>query len=455
MENKKENIMGTKPVRPLLVGMAVPIMLSMLVQAMYNIVDSIFVAQVSEDALAAVGLAFPIQNLMIAVAVGTAVGVNALLSRRLGEKDYTKAALVTNNGIFLSIITWAVFAVAGFLGSGVFMRSFHQSEYITSAGTQYLEICTVFSLGLFVAITTERILQVTGKTVYQMISQMAGAVVNIILDPILIFGWLGLPKMGVTGAAVATVIGQTCGMIIGLVLNKLYNHEVQITFKGFRPDKYSIKGIYHVGFPSIVMQSIGSVMTYGMNLILADFTATAVAVFGIYFKLQSFVFMPVFGVTNALVPIVGFNYGARRKDRIMQATRVSMVMVCIIMTLGTGVFLLAPDALLSVFNASADMYAIGRVALRVISISFPFAGVAIVLSSLFQAMGEGMLSLRLSVIRQLVVLLPSAWLLARFGGLDAVWYSFLIAEAVSIVVALLSYRYLSNNKLAAMKTENE
>ncbi len=450
MEERKENIMGTRPVSKLLPGMAFPIMLSMLVQALYNVVDSIFVSMVSENALTSVSLAFPVQSLMIAVSVGTGVGINALLSRRLGERNFEAANRVAANGIFITVLSWAAFAVFGALGSGFFMRAFTQNEEILSGGTAYLRIVTVLSLGLFMSVTMERVLQVTGNTTYQMISQMVGAVTNIALDPVLIFGLLGLPALGVAGAAWATVIGQFCGMTTALVINHLKNHEVRLQFKGFRPDGQAIRGIYQVGLPSIIMQSIGSVMTVGMNKILIEFTETAVSVFGVYFKLQSFVFMPVFGVTNALVPIVGYNYGARSKERIRQATRLALGMVLAIMAAGTLIFQLAPRWLLGLFNASETMIGIGIPALRIISVSFCFAGAAITLSSVFQALGDGVLSLIMSVVRQLLLLLPSAYLLARLVGLDAVWFSFLIAEAASVTLAVVFYRRVYRDKIAKL-----
>ena len=447
MEERRENIMGTQPINRLLPSMAFPIMLSMLVQALYNVVDSVFVSMVSENALTSVSLAFPVQNLMIAVAVGTAVGINALLSRRLGEKNFEAANKVAENGIFVTVLSWAVFAVFGAACSGLFMGAFTQNAEILAGGTDYMWIVTVFSLGLFMSVTMERVLQVTGKTVYQMISQMTGAVVNIILDPVFIFGWLGLPAMGVAGAAWATAIGQFCGMAVGIGINHVKNHEVRLNFRGFRPDWHSIKGIYQVGLPSIIMQSIGSVMTFGMNKILIAFTETAVSVFGVYFKLQSFVFMPVFGVTNALVPIVGYNYGARSSQRIQQATRLSLLMTTAIMALGTVIFQVAPGPLLSLFSASDTMLSIGIPALRIISVSFCFAGVAIVFSSVFQALGDGMLSLVMSAVRQLLLLLPCAFVLAKLGGLDAVWFSFLIAEVASVTLAVVFYRSLYNKKI--------
>ena len=450
MEERKENIMGTRPMSKLLPGMAFPIMLSMLVQALYNVVDSIFVSMVSENALTSVSLAFPVQSLMIAVAVGTAVGINALLSRRLGEKNFDAANRVAANGIFVTVLSWVVFALFGAVGSGFFMRSFTQIDEIVTGGTAYLRIVTVLSFGLFMSVTMERILQVTGKTTYQMISQMVGAITNIVLDPILIFGLLGLPAMGVAGAAWATVFGQCCGMTTSLVLNHLKNHEVQLKFRGFRPDGQTIRGIYQVGLPSIIVQSIGSVMTVGMNKILIEFTETAVSVFGVYFKLQSFVFMPVFGVTNALVPIVGYNYGARSKERIQQATRLALGMALAIMAAGTLLFQLAPRMLLGLFSASPTMIEIGVPALRIISVSFCFGGLAITLSSVFQALGDGVLSLIMSAVRQLLFLLPSAYLLAKLVGLNAVWFSFLIAEAVSAMLAIVFYRRVHRNKIAKL-----
>ena len=428
----QENKMGVLPIGRLLTNMAVPMMIAMLVQACYNVVDSVFVAQISEDALNAVSLAFPLQNLMIAFGAGTAVGINALLSRRLGEKNFEAANKVAENGIFVTVLSWAVFAVFGAACSGLFMGAFTQNAEILAGGTDYMWIVTVFSLGLFMSVTMERVLQVTGKTVYQMISQMTGAVVNIILDPVFIFGWLGLPAMGVAGAAWATVIGQFCGMAVGIGINHVKNHEVRLNFRRFRPDWHSIKGIYQVGLPSIIMQSIGSVMTFGMNKILIAFTETAVS---------------VFGVTNALVPIVGYNYGARSSQRIQQATRLSLLMTTAIMALGTVIFQVAPGPLLSLFSASDTMLSIGIPALRIISVSFCFAGVAIVFSSVFQALGDGMLSLVMSAVRQLLLLLPCAFVLAKLGGLDAVWFSFLIAEVASVTLAVVFYRSLYNKKI--------
>lgn len=451
-EKKQENIMGTQPIGKLLPSMALPIMLSMLVQALYNIVDSVFVARISENALTSVSLVFPVQNLIIAVSVGTAVGINALLSRRLGEKNYEAAEKVANNGVAITVLSWAVFALFGLFFSGAFMGIFTDNAEIAAGGTTYMRIVTVFSLGTFMEITMERVLQVTGNTLYQMASQMTGAVVNIILDPILIFGLLGLPKMGITGAAVATVLGQFVAMGLALTLNHWKNNEVRLSLKGMLAlDGRTVKGIYQVGLPSIIMQSIGSVMTFGMNKILISFTETAVSVFGIYFKLQNFVFMPVFGINNALVPIVGFNYGARKKERILSTVKLAAAMVTGVMAVGLLLFQAAPAWLLGLFNASEAMLAIGVPALRLISLCFLFAGVAIVFSGMFQALGEGMLSMWISIIRQLVVLLPAAFVLAKMGGLNAVWYAFLLAESISFCLSLFCFRRTYKKKLQKLE----
>ena len=432
MEARKENKMGTMPVSRLLISMSLPIMISMLVQAMYNIVDSIFVAQVSENALTAVSLAFPVQNLMIAVSVGTGVGINSLLSRRLGERNFEDANATAENGLVLAVISAALFALFGGLFSEQFFRLFTQTEEIVEMGTGYLTICTVFSFGIFLQVTAERIMQSTGNTIYNMITQGIGAITNIILDPILIFGLYGMPAMGVNGAAAATVVGQILAMVLGLLFNVLFNHDVRISFKGFRPNLRIIREIY----------KIATVMTIGMNKILIPFTETAVSVFGVYFKLQSFVFMPVFGLTNGLVPIVAYNYGARKKERIIHAVKDAALYAFSIMALGLLIFQTMPVQLLRMFKASDSMLAIGVPALRLISISFLGAGVSIVFSSVFQAVGNGVLSLVTSVARQLIVILPVAWLMAREFGLNAVWLSFPIAEAVSLLLSLIFYHHV-------------
>lgn len=442
----KENIMGTKPITPLLLGMSVPIMFSMLVQALYNIVDSMFVARISETALTAVSFAYPVQMLVISVAVGTGIGVNALLSRRLGEGNQEAADKIVHNGILLMLASWVVFALFGLLFSRTFFGFFTTNPEVIEQGASYLRICLVFSFGIFLQILMERFIQVTGRTIFQMISQVAGAVTNIILDPILIFGLLGAPRMGIMGAAVATVSGQILGFVIAFVLNHKYNHEIHFQLSHLKFDTQSVLNIYSVGLPSIIMQSIGSVLNFGMNKILMAFSETAVSVLGLYFKLQSFVFMPGFGLTSALVPIVGYNYGARKRDRIVQSIKVSMVSMSIIMVLGTLLFQFWPEPLLHLFG-EGDIIRLGVPALRIISLSFPIAGVAIVLSSLFQALGNGVMSLAMSVFRQLLILLPVAALLAKTGNLDAVWFSFLIAEFISILLALFFFVRVYKNKI--------
>ena len=453
MEERKENRMGTMPVGKLLVTMSLPIMISMLIQALYNIVDSIFVAQIGENALTAVSLAFPVQNLIIAVGIGTGIGINSLLSRRLGERRFDDANAAAENGILLSLCNWLVFAIFGGLFSEAFFRAFTENPEIISMGTDYLTVCTVFSFGCFMQFACERILQATGITIYNMITQATGAIINIILDPIMIFGLFGFPRLGVKGAAIATVIGQIVAMPMGLWFNAKKNKEVHMDFRHFRPNGRIIGEIYKVGVPSIVMQSIGTVMTIGMNKILIAFSETAVAVFGVYFKLQSFVFMPIFGLTNGLVPIVAYNYGARKRTRITASIRLALVYALSIMALGLLIFQLFPVPLLRLFKASDALLSIGVPALRIISISFLGAGVGIVLSSVFQAMGNGVLSLTMSVARQLAVLLPVAWLMARFVGLDAVWAAFPVSEYVSVTIALFMYRYVYHNHIATLADE--
>lgn len=450
MHARPQNKMGVMPVGRLLVTMALPIMLAMMIQALYNVVDSIFIAQVSEEALTSISLAFPIQMLMISVGVGTAIGVNSLLSRRLGERLYAEASAVAMNGIFLAVVIWLVFATFGAAIGPFFFQFFTADKSIISMGRTYLLICTTASLGIFGQLVCERIMQGTGDTIHPMLTQGIGAILNIILDPILIFGLLGFPKMGITGAAVATVIGQLTafGLAVFFMLRK--TKEITFRFRGFRPNRKIITTIYHVGMPAIVMQSIGSVMTIGMNSILTTFSATAVAVFGVYFKLQSFIYMPVFGLVTAMISIVGFNYGARRKDRITRTIRVAIFISLSVMLSGTLLFQLAPQVLLRMFDASAEMLEIGTKALRIISLSFPLAAVAIVFSSSFQAMGKGMLSLIMSATRQLVVILPVAYLLARTSGLDSVWYAFLISEAVSVSMSIMMFSQVYAKKIRVL-----
>ena len=438
-EKLQENKMGVMPVNKLLLEMSLPMMASMLVQALYNIVDSIFVAKLSENALTAVSLAFPIQTLLIAVGAGTGVGVNALLSKQLGEKDYKRVNCTAMNGILLAGISYLLFVIVGIMGVKPFYASQVKGneQEIYTMGVQYLTIVCVCSFGLFAQLIFERLLQSTGKTTYSMISQASGAVINIILDPILIFGLCGMPKMGVAGAAAATVIGQIAGGTLGLIFNLKKNKEIQFSFGGLKPDKYAIANIYKVGVPSIIMQAIGSVMTYGMNMILIAFSPTATAVFGVYFKLQSFFFMPVFGLNNGLIPIVAYNYGAGKRSRLVKAIKCSLVYAFLLLFAGFVVFETMPQTLLGMFAASEDMLAIGVPALRIIGVHFLVAWFCIIASAVFQALGNGVYSLVVSVARQLVVLLPAAYILARLGGLHAVWWSFPIAEIMSVSVSTL------------------
>lgn len=433
----EENKMGVMPVNKLLMNISFPMMVSMLVQALYNIVDSIFVAKVSEDALTAVSLAFPIQTLMIAVGAGTGVGVNALLSKLLGEKSYERANKTAVNGVFLAFLSFLLFVVIGLVTVKPFylsqVKDINSDIYIQ--GVSYLTLVCVCSFGIYAQFIFEKLLQATGKTVYSMISQMTGALTNIILDPILIFGMFGLPKMGVKGAAIATIIGQCVGAVLAFYFNLKVNKEIDLMIKGFRPDKEIIGKIYKVGVPSIIMQSIGSVMTYGMNLILIQFTATATAVFGVYFKLQSFFFMPVLGINNGMVPILAYNYGAGKRTRMVKTIKYSMVYALVLLLLGFVAFMVIPDKLLGLFDASEQMSEIGVPALRVIGIHFLVAWFCIIAGSVFQALGNGVYSLTVSVARQLVILLPAAYILAKVGGLSAVWWSFPIAEIMSLIVS--------------------
>ena len=434
--------MGVMPVRQLLITMSLPMMISMLVQALYNVVDSMFVSYISEYALTAVGLAFPAQNLMISVGVGTGVGVNALLSKSLGEKNFDAANKAAVNGIFLAFCSWAAFALLGGFFSRTFMALQTDVPEIIAYGDTYLTIIAVASMGMMFQICFERLLQSTGKTIYTMLSQGLGAVINLILDPLLIFGLGPFPAMGIAGAALATVIGQCVGALLGLFCNLRRNPEITISFRGFRPHGVTIRKIYAVGVPSIIMSSIGSVMTFGMNKILGAFNSTAVAVFSAYFKLESFIFMPVFGLNNGIVPIIAYNYGARKPDRIRAAAKLGFLYGAAIMAVGVLLFWLIPGRLLGIFNASDYMLEIGIPALRLISLSFLPAAFGIVTSSVCQALGHGVLSLIVSVLRQLVLILPVSWLLGHFVGLSAVWAAFPFAEVFSFLLSAVFMGYM-------------
>lgn len=447
----EQNKMGTMPVNRLLISMSLPMIISMLVQAMYNIIDSVFVAQIGENALAAVSMAFPIQSLMIAVSAGTCVGVNALLSRSLGEKKPEDAQLAAVNGVFLAVLGAAAFAIFGVLGSRMYFASQTSDPEIIEYGVQYLQVCTIFSFGIFGEMMFERIIQSTGRTIYSLFSQGIGAITNIILDPIMIFGLLGCPALGIRGAAVATVTGQILAMLIALFCNLKKNPDVSMNMRGFRPHGHTIKIIYAVGIPSIIMQSITSVMTYGMNLILVGFSATAVTVLGIYFKLQSFIFMPIFGLNNGLIPIIAYNYGARSKKRIMDTAKLSIGIAVGIMLAGLAIFQLFTPQLLMIFNASDHLLEIGVPALRLISLSFLFAGYCIIVSSVFQALGNGVYSLIISVARQLLCILPLAYIFAKLWGLHAVWYAFPMAEIISMVLSTVLFKRIYDKKIKVLE----
>lgn len=451
-EKREENKMGTMPVKRLILSMSLPMMASMLVQALYNIVDSVFVSRIGEDALTAVSMAFPVQMLMVAVAGGTGVGVNALLSRSLGEKKFEVADKAANAGVFLMAVSYVVFCLFGIFGAGSFFQSQVDASQANAAtiveyGTGYLTICMVGSAGFMMEMMLERLLQATGKTFYTMITQSTGAVINTVLDPILIFGLFGMPRLGIRGAAVATIVGQMVAMLLSLYFNISKNKEISLSFRKMRPHGETIKKIYWVGIPSIIMQAIGSVMTYSMNKILSPISTTAVAVFGVYFKLNSFVFMPVFGLNNGLIPIVAYNYGAGKRQRIVETVRSSMVIAVSIMLVGFVIFQSIPDKLLLLFDASANMIEIGAPALRIIAIHFIFSGVTIVLMSTFQAFGQGFLSLMVSVLRQLVIIIPVAYILSKAAGLGAVWWAFPIAELFSMLLSCLFFKRLYKNKI--------
>ena len=443
----QENKMGTMPVGRLLFSMAVPMMVSMLFQALYNVVDSIFVAKLSQDAMNAVSLAFPLQTLCIAFSGGTGVGMNALLSRSLGEKNQAGADRAANVGLFLTLCNFALFALIGWTLAGPFFRFQTDNPQIITYGRGYVTVCIGCSIGLFFQMYNERLLQSTGRTNLSMITQIAGAATNIVLDPILIFGLLGFPRLEVAGAAIATVIGQLVGASIGFYLNLTRNPDVHLRRREIRPHAATIKEIYAVGVPSIIMASISSVMVIGMNQILRRFSETAVAVFGVYFKLQSFVFMPVFGMNNGMVPIIAYNYGARRKQRIYGTMKLSVLYCVAIMVVGLILFETIPTPLLRLFDASATMLAIGIPALRIIAIHFPLAGFDIIMSSTFQALGNGVYSLIVSLARQLFVLVPVAYLLSLAGNINAVWFAFPIAELASITCCILFFRRIQKTKL--------
>ncbi len=450
-EIQKENKMGVMPVGKLLFTMSLPIMISMLVQALYNVVDSMFVARVSENALTALSIAFPIQNLMIAVSVGLGVGLNAVVSRALGAKDTKGVNRAATNGIMLMFICGLLFM----LGGATLVRPYFEMqtdiEEIVTSGIDYTSIVMMGSMGVFMQILFERLLQSTGRTMLTMFSQGVGAIINIIFDPIFIFGYFGFPKMGVAGAAYATILGQWVAALLGLILNIRKNPEVSISMKGFKPHGATIRLILSIGIPSVVMQSIGSVMTFLMNQILIAFSSTAVAVFGVYFKLQSFVFMPVFGLTNGTVPIVAYNFGARKGDRMKKTIQYSVYAAIVIMICGALIFQSIPDKLLMLFDASDEMLRVGVPALRIISLSFPLAGFGIGAGAVFQALGFSVYSMIISLIRQLVVLIPCAYLIGMLtGDVTGVWWAFVVAEVVSLTVSALYLRRVNRDVIQTL-----
>ncbi len=440
-ENIQENKMGVMPIPKLLFNMAIPMVVSMLMQALYNIVDSAFVGMYSTHALEAVSIAFPIQNLMIAFATGTGVGINALLSRHLGEKKFEEADTTANTGLFLAICSYALFALMGLTIVRPFFSMQSDIAEVVNYGEEYLTIILLCGFGIFGEITNERLLQATGRTVYSMITQGTGAIINIILDPIMIFGYFGMPALGVKGAAIATVIGQCVAFALALIFNIKVNKEINIKVsKIFKPKLKEIAKIYEIGIPSIIMSSITSFLTVGMNLILKKFSEDAITVYGVYFKLNSFIFMPVFGLNNGMVPILSYNYGARKPDRIKKTIKLGLSCAVAYMLVGLAVFELIPNKLLMIFSASENVMSIGVVALRIIGLSFLFAGIGIVSSTVFQAIGNPLHSLLISVLRQLVIILPVAYLLSLTGSVDNVWWSYPIAEVVSFVLCVLFLR---------------
>lgn len=449
-----ENKMGTMPVNKLLINMALPMMISMLVQALYNIIDSIFVARISEDALTAVSMAFPMQNLMIGVAGGIGVGTNALLSRSLGEGKPDEANKMAVHGIFITACSYILFLLVGIFFAREFFVIQGANDVIADYGADYLSVILIVSFGCLFQMIFERLLQATGRTFYSMITQGTGAIINIILDPILIFGYLGAPRMGITGAAVATVIGQIIAAVMAVIFNIKVNREIHISFWGFRPSAKRIWNILFIGVPSVIMVAIGSVMTFCMNKILVVFTSTAVAVFGVYFKLQSFAFMPIFGLNNGMIPIIAYNYGAKKEDRVIKALMIAAMYAEIIMVLFMVIVQIIPVPMLSLFNASPDMIKMGVPALRIISISFIFAGICIICSSFFQALGSSVYSMLVSFVRQIVFLVPCAYIFSKTGNVNLVWWAWPIAEIASLSLSVFFFMRVKKKKFGYMENDN-
>lgn len=451
-KNNNENKMGNMPVNRLLLSMAIPMIISMMVQALYNIIDSIWVSNINQDALTAISLAFPMQNLMISIGVGTGVGVNALLSKSLGEKNHKMVNQTMGNGLFLSVLSGVFCMLIALVASRTFFTVQTDIVPIIDYGSEYLFICMFFCIPAFGQIFFERLLVSTGKTLYSMITQMSGAVLNIVLDPILIFGYGPAPELGMKGAAIATVTAQFCAMLLAIFFNLKYNHEIHFSsLHNFHPNWNIIKRIYMVALPSIIMMSITSIMIFGFNKILMGFTDAAATVLGIYFKLQSFVFMPIFGLNNGMVPIIAYNYGARKPERMVRTIRLSIVYAIGIMIVGMSIFNIFPKELLLIFNATEEVLEIGIPALRIISLSFLLAGFCIVVGSVFQALENGLLSMLISVCRQLLVLLPCAYLLSQIGNLNIVWFAFPIAEIISLLLSSIGMLYIYRLKIKPLK----
>ena len=446
-ETLQENKMGVMPVGKLLVNMALPMIISMLVQAFYNIVDSVYVSQVSESAVTALSLAFPVQNMQIGFAVGVGVGVNALLSQSLGRKDQESVNWAAGQGVFLALVATALFMLFGFFGVRPYYTMQSTVAETVEGGIAYTSICCIFTVGIFIQVLCERLLQATGRAMQTMILQGTGAIINIILDPVFIHGWWGMPRMGVAGAAVATVIGQCTGAVLGIYLNLRHNPEVQLHVKFMKPNWKVIAPILEVGIPSVVMNGIGSVMNFGMNQILQGFNEVATGVFGIYYKLQSLFFMPLFGINNATISILAYNYGARKPKRIVHTLKLATAVAVCIMLVGLAVFLLFPQALLGIFNPTEEFLAIGVKALRILCLPFPVAAICISLGASFQALGKGSYSTIVSLCRQLIVLLPAAYLLSLTGDVNNVWWSFPIAEVMSALVTGLLFAKLYRQKV--------
>lgn len=454
----QDNKMGTMPVNKLLRNMAFPMILSMLVQALYNIVDSIYVSRIPvyhDQALAAVGLAFPIQILLMAVANGTAVGVNALLSRALGEKDEKTVRKTAHNGIILFAISAVVFMLIGFFFSEKLIAGQGAEGITLRYGTEYLSVVCIFSFGIFTQVLFERLLQSTGRTLLSMSTQITGAVINIILDPIMIYGWLGFPRMEVKGAAVATVVGQIVAGCLAVILNLKKNKDIKFSFSDIRPDGKTIGRIYAVGLPSIIMQAIGALMNFLMNGILYSLDELAVSVFTVYYKLQSLFFMPTFGINNGMIPIVAYNYGAGKRKRMIKTIKLSMVYAFVALSLGFLAFEFIPETLLNLFNSEGGSIGeLGVPALRIIGTHFLVAWFCIIAGSVFQALGNGIYSMFVSLARQLIVLIPVAYILAKIGGLPLVWWSFPIAEVMSLLVSTF-FLIRINRRVISKVPDNE